>query len=40
MKLNDLEILTNKGSISHEEMQKKVKAELAKFNTKQIKENN
>jgi hypothetical protein len=34
MKLNDLEILTDKGAISHEEMQKKVKAELAKFNTK------
>jgi len=40
MKLNDLEILTDKGAISHEEMQKIVKAELAKFNTKQIKEKN
>ena len=38
MKLNDLEILTNKGAISHEEMQKRVKADLAKFNIKQIKE--
>jgi len=37
MNLNDLEILTNKGAISHEEMQKKVKAELVKFTTKQIK---
>lgn len=37
MKLNDLEILTGKGAISHEEMQQKVKAELGKFNTKQIK---
>lgn len=37
MKLNDLEILTTKGSISHAEMQKKVKTELVKFNTKQIK---
>jgi len=37
MNLNDLENLTNKGAISHEEMQKKVKAELVKFTTKQIK---
>lgn len=37
MKLNDLEILTNKGSVSHEEMQQKVKIELVKFNRKQIK---
>lgn len=37
MELNDLEILTTKGSISHAEMQKKVKTELVKFNTKQIK---
>lgn len=35
-----MEILTSKGKISHEEMQKKVKAELAKFNTKQIKNKN
>jgi len=37
MKLNDLEILIGKGIISHEKMQKKVKAELVKFNIKQIK---
>lgn len=36
LKLNDLEILTNKGTVSHEEMQQKVKTELAKFNIKQI----
>lgn len=36
MKLNDLEILIGKGAVTHEEMQKKVKSELIKFNTKQI----
>lgn len=37
MELNDLEILTHKGAVSHEEMQQKVKNELKKFNIKQIK---
>ena len=37
MKLNDLKILTGKGAVSHEKMQQKVKAELVKYNTKQIK---
>lgn len=34
LKLNRMEILTSKGKISHEQMQRKVKAELAEFNTK------
>ncbi len=37
LKLNDLAILIGKGKISHEEMQERVKAELRKFNIKQIK---
>lgn len=32
LKINRLEILTDKGKISHEQMQKKVKQELSKFN--------
>lgn len=34
LKLNRMDILTSKGKISHEQMQRKVKAELAEFNTK------
>lgn len=35
--LNDKEILDNSGSVSHKEMEQKVRAELAKFNQKQLK---
>lgn len=34
--LNDKEILDNSGSVSHKEMEQKVRAELAKFNQKQL----
>jgi hypothetical protein len=34
LKLNELEILSNKGGISHEEMEKKVKKELKRFLSK------
>jgi len=37
LKLNDLQILVGKEKISHEEMQERVKAELRKYNIKQIK---
>lgn len=36
LKLNNLEILTSKGKISHEEMQRRVKLELIKFSTSKI----
>lgn len=36
LKLNRMDILTSKGKISHEQMQRKVKAELAKFNIKHL----
>ncbi|MDE1988734.1 MAG: virulence RhuM family protein [Patescibacteria group bacterium] len=35
--LNDKEILDNAGGVSHKEMEQKVRAELAKFNQKQLK---
>lgn len=37
LKLNRMDILTSRGKISHEQMQRKVKAELAKFNVKHLK---
>lgn len=37
LKLNRMDILTSRGKISHEQMQRKVKAELAKFNIKKLK---
>ncbi|QQG44856.1 MAG: virulence RhuM family protein [Candidatus Roizmanbacteria bacterium] len=40
LKLNRMEILTTKGKMSHEDMQKKVKAELSKFNIKKLRVKN
>jgi len=37
LSLNRMEILTGKGSISHDKMQKKVKAELKKYLTSDLK---
>lgn len=37
LKLNRMDILTSKGKISHEQMQRKVKAELTEFNAKHLK---